>query len=198
MTTPLYPLTNKKLKELEREVSTRLDAWRMFCARWQLSSTDFHGKPIMYEGIRFEGSPRHVFWAGLFEPFMEDAATKLLSWVLEHCKSHQLDPPIYLVEARGLLYGYIERTYLRMSEIDQILRGSGYPNAVSKVDVSEKIRVMQQHLDDLLLAMNHQGHVPIAKKAPPPPSVFKLEPNIYGIGISLPVLWGRVKAWWGR
>jgi hypothetical protein len=27
------------------------------------------------------------------------------------------------------------------------------------------------------------------------PSVFKLEPNIYGIGVNLPALWKRIKSW---
>jgi hypothetical protein len=30
------------------------------------------------------------------------------------------------------------------------------------------------------------------------PSVLKLEPNIYGIGVNLPVLWGRAKSWFKR
>ncbi len=30
------------------------------------------------------------------------------------------------------------------------------------------------------------------------PSVLKLEPNIYGIGINLPALWHRVKSWFTK
>lgn len=32
----------------------------------------------------------------------------------------------------------------------------------------------------------------------PAPSVLKLEPNFYGIGINLPALWQRTKSWFGK
>ena len=30
------------------------------------------------------------------------------------------------------------------------------------------------------------------------PSILKLEPNIYGIGVNLPALWSRVKSWFTK
>ena len=40
--------------------------------------------------------------------------------------------------------------------------------------------------------------VPQGTTAETAPSVFKLEPNFYGIGVNLPALWQRAKAWFKR
>jgi hypothetical protein len=41
---------------------------------------------------------------------------------------------------------------------------------------------------------------PVAQAAPAEivPSVLKLEPNIYGIGVNLPALWQRAKSWFTK
>ena len=105
--TPLYALTRGQMLKLERAISTRLEAWRMFPAQNQLEITDFYGKPISYRGIRYEGNPEDVFWADLFEPFMIDAAKTLFQWVIDHCRSQSLDPVEYMAEARDLLKVFV-------------------------------------------------------------------------------------------
>ena|SRR2546425_5562182 len=71
--TPLYPLIQQQVVEEARPLAERLQAWRMMASDRGLSTTDFHGKPIRYRGVRFKGSPRTVFWAGFFEPFVGSA-----------------------------------------------------------------------------------------------------------------------------
>lgn len=186
--TPLYPLTRAKMIELERAISTRLEAWRMFPAQNQLEITNFYGKPISYRGIRYEGSPEEVFWAGFFEPFMTDAAKTIFQWVIDHCSSQNLDPAEYLAEARDLLRVFVVKTYQAMAETDRVLRGRGFPESVALKQVDHKIKGMDSHIDDLLLAMTHTGKG-MLKDQPKSSGILKLEPNIYGIGLNLPALW---------
>ena len=160
----------------------------MFSAQNKLQITDFFGKPISYSGIRYECSPRDVFWAGLFEPFMIDAAKKLFAWVIDHCRFQNLEPTIYLVEARDLLRVYVEKTYRGMAETDRVLRGGGYPESVPLAPVDHEIKAMQSQIDDLLLAIAHSGK-PSSTSDVSSSNVLKLEPNIYGIGFNLPALW---------
>lgn len=190
--TRLYPLTRDRMLELERAISTRLESWRMFPAQNQLEITDFYGKPISYRGIRYEGSPEDVFWAGLFEPFMVDAAKKLFQWVIDHCKSQNLDPAEYLVEARDLLKVFVVKSYGAMAEADRVLRGNGYPESVAPKAVDHKIKGMHTQIDDLLLAMTHAGKG-VSKDQTHSPGFLKLEPNFYGIGLNLPAIWHWVR-----
>jgi len=69
----------------------------------RLDTTDFHGKPVRYRGIKFEGSPCTVFWTGFFEPFIQDAARQSLEWIIECCRQRHLDPGDYLTETTSLL-----------------------------------------------------------------------------------------------
>lgn len=190
--TPLHPLTRGRMLELERAISTRLEAWRMFPAQNQLEITNFYGKPISYRGIRYEGSPEEVFWADLFEPFMIDAAKTLLQWVIDHCRSQNLDPAEYLAEAHDLLKVFVVKTYRAMAETDRVLRGRGFPDSVALKQMDHKIKGMHTHIEDLLLAMTHAGKSAL-KDQPHSSGILKLEPSFYGIGLNLPALWHWVR-----
>jgi hypothetical protein len=163
----------------------------MFNAHGKLEVTDFYGKRISYGGVAFDGSPRQVFWTNHFEPFIYDTGKKLFHWIITHCNTHNLDPTQYLAEGRGLARALVEHTYAQMLQTDQLLRGGGFPNSVTRVSVDDKVRAMHSRLDDLLLALTHVGRPanPGAAKS----SVLKLEPNFHGIGFSLPALWKRIR-----
>lgn len=164
----------------------------MFPAQNQLEITDFYGKPISYRGIRYEGSPEQVFWAGLFEPFMIDAAKTLFQWVIDHCISQKLDPAACRAEARDLLKVFVVKIYGAMVEADRVLRGRGFPESAAPKQVDHKIKGMHTNIDDLLLAMTHSGKGTLEDK-PKTSGILKLEPNIYGIGLNLPALWQLIR-----
>ncbi len=48
------------------------------------------------------------------------------------------------------------------------------------------------------LASTPDAKLPEGPASAPHQSVFKLEPNIYGIGVNLPALWQRVKSWFTK
>ena len=191
--TPLYPLIRARMLQLERPVSDRLQAWMMFHANGGLNITDFHGKNISYRGITFQGSPEQVFWSGHLEPFMVDAAMKLFDWVQDHCRSNNLDANKYMAEARDLVRVFVIKTYTEMVDVDRRLQGRGFHNSVEPKDATHKIVGMHRHIDDLLLALTHKGKDhPIAGEQRHS-SIFKLEPNIYGIGFNLTALWSWLR-----
>ncbi|OLC68161.1 MAG: hypothetical protein AUH69_02145 [Actinobacteria bacterium 13_1_40CM_4_65_12] len=158
--TPLYPLIQQQVVEEARPLAERLQAWRMMASDRGLSTTDFHGKPIRYRGVRFKGSPRTVFWAGFFEPFIVHAARQSLDWVIHCCRDRSLDPSEYLAEAKSLLDVLIACVYEEMVWIDQALQGQGHPSSVTRVDVSHRVQVMKEGVDDLMVALTHSGAAP--------------------------------------
>ena len=139
--TLLYPLIQQRVAETARPIAERLEAWRMMNSRASLKTTYFNGKPVSYQGVvAFDGAPRVVFWGEFFEPFMFDAARQSLQWVIQVCHDRHLDASEYLSEAMALLNLLVAKTYEAMARTDQILRGRGYPDSVSPVQVAPQGR----------------------------------------------------------
>lgn len=188
---PLYPLIQQRVAEESQPIFDRLQAWRMMGSGPGLDITNIHGKPVRYSGIKFEGSPRVVFWSGFFEPFLSKAARESLQWTIDTCRERHLDAGEYVTETRDLLALLVERVYEHIVRTDQVLRGGGFPNTVAPVNVSSKVDATKRYLDDLVVALTHSG-----APAPAPPSpgkeIFLLRPSFWGMGIDLKALWRRL------
>ena len=113
--TPLYPLIEQRVAEAAHPLVDRLQAWGMMGAEIGVHTTDFHGTPVRYRGVKFEGSPRTVFWSGFFEPFTLAAARQTLEWVFARCREQHLEPEEYVAEAKSLLGLLAERMYEDMA-----------------------------------------------------------------------------------
>jgi hypothetical protein len=186
--TALYRLIEQRVVEVARPLLDRLEAWGMMGARTRLDTTDFSGQPVRYHGVTFEGSPRTVFWSGFFDPFMLAAARQTLEWVIAYCHERHLDPEEYVAEAKSLLGLLAEAMYEDMARIDQRLRGGGFPDSVTLVDVSPQVQTMKRQLDDLARALTYSGqsaHSPSRGKD----EVFQLKPSVWGFGVDLRALW---------
>lgn len=151
-----------------------------------LKTTKFNGKPVNYQGVLLEGSPRLVFWGDFFEPFMFDAAQKSLEWVIETCRDRNLAASEYLSEATALLNLLVVTTYEEMARIDQLLRGQGYPDSVARMPVADKVEVMKKRISALVVGLTHRGPA-----APPQQEILNLRPGIWGVTVDLKALWSR-------
>ena len=187
--TPLYPLTEQRLTEAARPLVERLQAWKMMGVG--LNTTDFNGKPVRYHGVKFEGSPRDVFWSNFFEPFILDAARQTLEWVVDCCRERHLEPRQYVVEAKSLLALFTDGVYEDMARIDQNHRGGGYPHSVTPMDVSPKATAMKEQIDNLAVALTHSGK-PAPSPSPASEEIFLCKSNLYGIGFDLKLLCRRL------
>ena len=184
--TPLYPLIQQRVAEAARPLMERLEAWRMMNAHAALRTTRFDGKPVHYQGVAFEGTPRVVFWGDFFEPFMYDAAQRSLEWTIESCRDRRLDAGVYLAEASNLLNVLIAKVYEDMARTDQLLRGRGYPNSVSPMAVTHRVEAMKEKVADLVVALTHRG-----SPATSAPEILHLKPGLWGMSIDLNALWRR-------
>ena len=75
---------------------------------------------------------------------------------------------------------------------------------VSNYTAAPAFRIMLNQVEMAIEELKHDlasapsQIVPETPKSETKPSVLKLEPNLYGIGINLPVLWERTKSWFTR
>ena len=152
--TLIYENIRNRISDLEYKIiDEKISPWIFFRTGKMKEVTDYHGKVIKYSGIEFAGSPRLVFWDGFIEPFLENGIAQVLNIVAQDCQDRNIDKAEFLQEAKSLLAGLIAKTYHRMSEIDRRLRGKGYPEKVTPVDVSDKIEKMQEFLNQYTKAV---------------------------------------------
>lgn len=174
--TELYPLTLDLVRDLDRRLGDQIMKWRMFCANWTLETQDYYGKPIRYRGVRFEGSPRQVFWGGHVEPFVKEGSKELIEGVVNQCRERNLEPSPYLHELQELLNQLVVKTYSDMAETDQVLRGNGFPDSVEPVPVDGRIAAMQGYLADHIKARLHASSVHESEA----PNIVELKPGAWG------------------
>lgn len=145
--TPLYEKTEQRIDDFYTNLDKeQLTPWIFFHTGKMPEVKKYYGGTIKYSGVEFSGTPILVFWGGFIEPFLEHGIVEILEQVADEALAKQLDPEPCINEAAGLLEGVIAKTYNRMAEIDQRLRGKGDPESVKRKDVSEKIEKMQSYL----------------------------------------------------
>jgi hypothetical protein len=148
-TTPLYAKTKQKIEDFYVDIErNKLTPWAFLRTGKMQEVKDYYGRSIRYQGVEFEGSPSIVFWEGFIEPFLEHGIIDILEQVADEAKKSNLNPEACINEAVGLLAGRISAVYYLMAEIDQKLRGKGYPETAKRRDVSEKIKKMDDYLQE--------------------------------------------------
>ncbi len=106
----------------------------------------FDGRQIAYQGIGFDGSPREVFWGRYIEPFLEDLCVTELRAAITMARDRSVVARDALPEIQGLLLSGMHKVYERMAEIDQRLRGKGYPHKIARRDTDNEIAAMKRFL----------------------------------------------------
>lgn len=163
--------------------------WRFFNAQNGVDTTKQDGSVVSIHGVKYAGSVLLVYWSVFFEPFMVQAASETLRWVSDHCKANRLDPAAYIDEARLLIHGFIRNSYKEIARTDQLLRGNGFPDAVTPRDISGKELAACDHVDQLAKAYLLSGP-PMALANE---DILELKPNLWGIGLNLNAVWRRFR-----
>jgi hypothetical protein len=153
MTTPLYPTFEKRIRDaIEQLIIRQVTPWSFMAAGPPFRVNHFDGRVIAYQHVRFDGSPRDVFWGGYIEPFLEDISVREISTAVTMAKERNVDGTLLLPEVRELLSAGIKKVYTRMTDVDRRLRGKGYPNNVALRSVEFEIQRMDKFLDQRILA----------------------------------------------
>jgi len=150
---PLWPMLEKFIRDewvkLERN---QITPWAFLNSGPPMKVTDFHGSQISYQGIRFEGSPRVVFWSRYIEPFLEDVAFRSVDYATKLSNEKKVDPRKPLSEVQGLFLSYTRKAYARMAEIDRRLLGHGFPEKIPLRSTVNEQRAMETFINSRVMA----------------------------------------------
>ena len=140
--------------EFERLEREKVTPWAFFLTDKGVKLTDFFGKQVSYTGggLQFDGSPREYFWNGFIQPFLNDIVSRNFSETEGFCREKGLNSTLPLEETALFLKAGINRVYQRMSDIDQRLRGKGYPNSVPKHNPKSQAAVSEAFVEERLSA----------------------------------------------
>lgn len=195
MTSPLFPKTSKRIERAFQELEKRqLTPWAFFNTDHGLKVDRHDGTAIITSGIEFSGSIRQMFWNGFIEPFVEQIIEQEIEFCVERSRENNLDLRSTLPEVEKLLIRLVEKTYERMAEIDQRLRGKGYPNRVARENTEKKIAVMVAFVKE---------HVGAEIKMYQPVSKFELfykrnSALVWILGTIIVILGLVVRVVWGK
>ncbi|WP_431049673.1 hypothetical protein [Roseateles sp. L2-2] len=146
MTTPLYPTFEKRIDDATTRIVTRqVEPWLFMNQGLAVQRHD--GRTIAYSGVHFDGSPRMVFWGGYIEPFLQDLVLQELKEARTLAKEREVNGSEVLVEVKGLLTSALHRVFAKMADVDQRLRGGGYPSQVQLRPVEKELAQVQAFLD---------------------------------------------------
>jgi len=150
---PAYSFIKERIAlEFQKLEKDKITPWAFLLSDKGLKLTDFYGKEINYAGVEFEGSPRNTFWKGFIQLFLQDIVSRSFSETRSFCQTHGLDLKLPLDETAFLLKTGIKRAYHRMSEIDQRLRGRGYPDSVSRYNPEGEVAFFEAFVEERMSA----------------------------------------------
>lgn len=148
MTTPLFPTFQKRINDsFEQLDKKQVTPWAFMTAGPPFRIKTHDERQISYQGIGFEGSPRHIFWSRYIEPFMEEICITEIDAAVEMAKQRDVDARQLLPEVKDLLLAEIRRTYSRMAEFDRRLRGKGFPQSVDLRSTDKEYAVMTDFVE---------------------------------------------------
>jgi hypothetical protein len=145
--TPIYPIVEKFVNdEYKRLENAQITPWAFFNGIG-VRVSDFYGKPIAISGVRFSGSTELVFWNRYIEPFLEDISFKAIELAMKVAADRKVPLRQPLLEVQGQLYRLCCRAFDRMANIDQRLRGGGFPDKVQLRNTHNELARMHQFID---------------------------------------------------
>lgn len=152
---PAYSFIKERIElEFERLEREKVTPWAFFLTDKGVRLTDFFGKLVSYTGggLQFDGSPRLYFRNGFIQPFINDIVSRNFLETEGFCREKGLGWRLPLEETAFFLKAGILRIYQRMSDIDQRLRGKGYPNSVPRHDLRSQAAVSTAFVEERLSA----------------------------------------------
>jgi len=148
MTTPLYPTFQKRISDsFDQLIKNQVTPWVFLNTGKPMRVKTHDNRPISYEGVGFEGSPEQVFWSRYIDPFMEEICICEINDAIKMSTERNVDAKLLLPEVEGLLLSGVTRTFHEMSQIDQRLKGKGFPEKVHAHPIENEVQIMKNFIE---------------------------------------------------
>ncbi len=184
---PIYELIKAKVDRAGNAfIKQKIEPWVFFNVKGvKIEKSD--GTQINISGVQFSGSARLVFWDGFVDEELTALALSLFEDARTKAIEHGVPIESSILACNDCLSGLVLRVFERMADIDQRLRGKGYPNSVSKENVGERASNLCRVIEKFA-----EAHIASAKtgknKVMSKTSWFnflELKPNFCGLGVNL-------------
>jgi len=126
---------NEALQYLKTEV---IEPWAFFNSHG-VDVPRADGRRIQISGIKYSGTAVDVFWSQFADEWIQKKGRELIESTRVKAIERQLPVPPALHACLANINGMIQTICYKMADIDQSLRGEGFPNKVRRRDVSHKI-----------------------------------------------------------
>lgn len=135
--------------EINELIRKRVEPWMSFNVNG-INIERANGTVIAYQGIAFEHTARNTFWDGFIQPYLERLAEVRIEQTAKLAREHLTDVSTVLNDLAGMLQSGANRVFQRMADIDQRLRGNGYPESVQRMPIKELVATFSAYVATLV------------------------------------------------
>lgn len=150
-TTNFYTIINHRLESFSAKlIKEKITPW-VFMIHNGIKIEKEDGSFINYKGMGFEGNPRDVFWNNFIEPFLKKEYISIMKYMKSEILKSNINIREIEKEIKEIQILYMQtvtKIYNKMADVDQNLRGKGNPQNVEKVDVSDKIEILNLFINE--------------------------------------------------
>ncbi|WP_321403896.1 hypothetical protein [Maridesulfovibrio sp.] len=192
--TPIYPRVLDRLIIKDAEIQRLITSWLFISEGPGLDIKLPDGRYIQYRGIRFNGSPQHIFWFEFLPTLLDHTIREELKKTAELAKSTSVSVEQSVAEVVGLLNNLVQRAYIRAVDVDRSLMGDGFTKGESR-DVAHNIEGYNRYIAEqsnvyvLEYSYDEDKVNPVIVQE----DVLDIKPNFCGIVININALWRKIK-----
>lgn len=147
-TSPYYVTREKAIRDTFGDFKKNsLTPWCFFNAGKEITIENRRGSKVNYGGIKFDGSPETVFWNSFFWPCIEDIIAEQFEASVDTCIDDKYFEDNALTETADLLRSHVTKFLNDMAEVDQLIKGEGFPNNVKRRSVDKEIARFNDDID---------------------------------------------------
>jgi hypothetical protein len=139
---------DKSIGEATRAlIAAQVSPWANLLTAHSLSVRRHDGSGIVWTDTKYGVPQQDIFWRGYIDPFVEELVSTQMREAGQVARKTQGDREILVAEVRDLLLRAVRKIYDRMADVDQQLRGDGFPQSVTRRSIKTELRVMEQYID---------------------------------------------------
>ena len=136
----LKAIIQADVKDATQKVLTDvIDPWIFFNSHG-VNIPKANGQRISYGLNTFSDSPRDVFWGGFADEWIQKTGRELIELIRRKAIERELPVAPALTDCLNEIRLMVSTIFNRMAEIEQRLKGKGYPKSVPKTDISNLIQ----------------------------------------------------------
>lgn len=148
MTSEHWERFDKAIGVATRElIAAQVSPWARLLTARTLAVRRHDGSSLAWTDTKYGVPQQDIFWRGYMDPFLEELITTQMREAALVARKAEGDREVLIAEVRDLLLRAVRRVYDAMADVDQQLRGEGYPQSVARRSLKTELRVMEQYID---------------------------------------------------